>query len=112
MFFVVMFCACLLPVATASAQGTATLAPTGSDIGGFRPLSDVGGSAKVGDMFTTTDLKDFMLETLSRSKIEKTGLFGYDFIKKLIDDHLHGTTDNRKELWTLIVLQLWFDTWY
>lgn len=53
------------------------------------------------------DLKDYLLKTLSKKEIEKTGLFDYSFIKKRIDEHLNNKRDNRKILWNLVVFQNW-----
>jgi len=53
------------------------------------------------------DLKEYMMESLSRTEINKMGLFDYDFIKKKINEHLNNKKDNRKILWNLIVFQNW-----
>ncbi|MBU4580259.1 asparagine synthase C-terminal domain-containing protein, partial [Patescibacteria group bacterium] len=53
------------------------------------------------------DLKEYMLEILSRQEINKTNLFDYDFVDKVVKDHLNNKKDNRKILWNLIVFQNW-----
>ena len=53
------------------------------------------------------DLKDYMLEVLSKQEIVKTNLFNYDFVNKLIKEHLNNKKDNRKILWNLIIFQNW-----
>ena len=57
------------------------------------------------------ELKDFMLESLEETKIKRQGFFNYAFIKKLIDDHLERKKDNRKALWSLLVFQIWHQTY-
>lgn len=53
------------------------------------------------------ELRELLLDTLSESVIKRQGLFDYTYVKRLIDDHMNHRTDNRKELWTLLVFQLW-----
>lgn len=57
------------------------------------------------------ELKDFMLESLEETKIKRQGFFNYAYIKKLIDDHLEKKQDNRKALWSLLVFQIWHQTY-
>lgn len=57
------------------------------------------------------DLKDMLLDVLSRRRIEQDGIFQYDPIKRLIDEHLRGKRDNRKSLWALIAFHFWKDNW-
>ena len=58
------------------------------------------------------DLKDFCNDVLSREKIQNIGLFNYNYIKQLKQDHFSGEKDNRQKLWTLIVFHLWYDRWH
>ncbi|MBU1255529.1 asparagine synthase C-terminal domain-containing protein, partial [Patescibacteria group bacterium] len=53
------------------------------------------------------DLKEYMMEVLSKQEIAKTNLFDYDFVNKLIKEHLGNKRDNRKILWNLIIFQNW-----
>jgi len=53
------------------------------------------------------DLKEYMLENLNQAEIDRVGLFNYDFVNKLIKDHLANKRDNRKVLWNLIIFQSW-----
>lgn len=55
------------------------------------------------------DLKEPMLDLLSKERLERQGIFEYKGVRKLIDDHLALKTNNRKLLWTLLSLQLWMD---
>ena len=52
-------------------------------------------------------LKDQMREVLSSSRIAREGLFEPRNVSALVDDHLQGKRDNRKQLWTLFVFELW-----
>jgi len=57
------------------------------------------------------DLKNYMLEVLSKEEIIKTNIFNYDFVNKLIKEHLNNKKDNRKILWNLIIFQNWYKKW-
>ena len=53
-------------------------------------------------------LKPLVLDMLSRERIEREGLFDYQFITRLLSDHFAGRKDNRKPLYTLLVFELWY----
>jgi asparagine synthase (glutamine-hydrolysing) len=54
-------------------------------------------------------LKEQMLSVLSPERIAGKGFFDPKSVKRLIDDHLAGRRDNRKQLWTLFAFELWHD---
>ena len=56
----------------------------------------------------TNELRDLTLDMLSESYITQQGLFKYDYVKRLLDDHFARRQDNRKLLWTLLMFQLWY----
>ncbi len=47
-------------------------------------------------------------EFFSKDLIENQGLFNYDYINFLLNQHLSGKKDNRKKLRTYIMFQSWF----
>jgi len=53
------------------------------------------------------ELRELLLDTLSESALKRQQLFCVPYVKRLIDDHLNQRSDNRKELWTLLIFQLW-----
>jgi asparagine synthase (glutamine-hydrolysing) len=55
------------------------------------------------------DLRSLMLDTLSGSRIRRQGLFHPAEITRLVDEHLRGSKDHRKQLWTLFMFELWFE---
>lgn len=57
------------------------------------------------------ELKGLLLDTLSRDRVQRQGLFRYEAVEALLSQHFSGKRDNRKQLWTLLVLQLWYDRW-
>jgi asparagine synthase (glutamine-hydrolysing) len=54
-------------------------------------------------------LKEQMLSVLSPERIGSQGFFDPKSVKGLIDDHLEGRRDNRKQLWTLFAFELWHE---
>lgn len=58
------------------------------------------------------DLRHMVLDVFSERKIHKQGIFHYPFIQKLIREHFSKKKDNRKLIWTLMIFQLWYNTWY
>ena len=57
------------------------------------------------------DLKDLLEKAFDKRKIEKEGIFDYNYIKTLMDDFLSGRQDLRKEIWALFMFENWFDRW-
>jgi asparagine synthase (glutamine-hydrolysing) len=54
-------------------------------------------------------LKEQMLSVLSPERIAGQGFFDPHGVKRLIDEHVEGRRDNRKQLWTLFAFELWHD---
>ncbi|MBO4369560.1 MAG: asparagine synthase (glutamine-hydrolyzing) [Desulfovibrio sp.] len=46
---------------------------------------------------------------LSHDRLQKQGIFAPDAVRSLMDEHFAAICDRRKELWTLLVFQLWYD---
>jgi len=54
-------------------------------------------------------LKEQMLSVLSPERVVRKGFFDPRAVQQLIDDHISGRRDNRKQLWTLFAFDLWHD---
>jgi asparagine synthase (glutamine-hydrolysing) len=54
-------------------------------------------------------VKEQMLSVLSPERIATEGFFDAGAVKGLIDDHLAGRQDNRKQLWTLFAFEMWHE---
>lgn len=52
-------------------------------------------------------LKPLILDTLSRKRLQRDGLFNPAAVERIIHEHLSGEKDNRKQLWTLFVFNEW-----
>lgn len=57
------------------------------------------------------DLREIVTDYLSEERTRAGGLFNYQAIKKLLDDHFSGRRDNRKYLWTLLCFEMWREKW-
>ena len=55
----------------------------------------------------TDELKDLTTDYLSPSRLARQGLFNPAAVQRLMDGHLTRERDNRKQLWTLLMFQLW-----
>lgn len=54
-------------------------------------------------------LKPLMEDMLSEGKLKMQGIFNPAFVRNLMDEHISGEADHRKQLWTLLVLELWLE---
>ncbi|MBK8465833.1 MAG: asparagine synthase (glutamine-hydrolyzing) [Chloracidobacterium sp.] len=54
-------------------------------------------------------LNPLMHELLAPARLKDQGLFESDHVQTLISDHEKGIASNHKQLWTLLVFQLWYD---
>ena len=59
----------------------------------------------------TGPLRPLCEELLSPHSLGKHGLFNQTYVDTLVRDHMEGSRDNRKELWNLMVFQLWYNRW-
>jgi asparagine synthase (glutamine-hydrolysing) len=57
------------------------------------------------------ELREVLTDELSADRLRRQGLFEPASVQRLIADHLGGRRDHRKQLWTLLVFQLWFRRW-
>lgn len=56
-------------------------------------------------------LRPMLDEYLAPSVLADQGLFAVQPIQRMVRDHLEGRQDFRKPLWTLLVFQMWWNTW-
>jgi asparagine synthase (glutamine-hydrolysing) len=54
-------------------------------------------------------LREQLLFVLGADRIRADGFFDPTAVKTLIDDHMSGRHDNRKQLWTLFAFQMWHE---
>ncbi|MCK4648619.1 asparagine synthase (glutamine-hydrolyzing) [bacterium] len=53
------------------------------------------------------ELRNFTQEILSQNSIAKRGYFDYNYIKHILEEHFEGKRDYSRELWSLLVFELW-----
>jgi asparagine synthase (glutamine-hydrolysing) len=54
-------------------------------------------------------LNPLMHDLLTPERLKNQGLFDAEYVQKLIKEHETGAASHHKQLWTLLVFQLWFD---
>jgi asparagine synthase (glutamine-hydrolysing) len=52
-------------------------------------------------------LRELFGDLLSPDRIKQQGFLNAEYVTQLLQDHLAEKRDNRKQLWTLLVWQLW-----
>jgi asparagine synthase (glutamine-hydrolysing) len=57
-------------------------------------------------------LKELFGDLLSPDRIEREGFLNPEYVGALLHDHLVKKKDNRKQLWTLLVWQLWVNRYH
>lgn len=55
------------------------------------------------------EMEPFMRETLLSEKAARRDLFKPDYVARLVEEHTAGRQDHAARLWTLMMLELWFD---
>lgn len=55
----------------------------------------------------SNELKPLVLDVFSEVKIKREGIFQSAYINQLLADHFAKRKDNRKQLWTLLIFELW-----
>jgi len=69
-----------------------------------------GFAAPVGEWFKK-DLKGVLLDVFSKKKIEKQGIFSFDYINSIVGNHLSGKVDYSREIWSLFIFERWYEKW-
>ena len=64
------------------------------------------------DYWFRNELKNDLQELLSKEFIEKQGLFNYDYVSMILNDHIEGRENYKFQLWNLFVFQKWFTKVY
>jgi asparagine synthase (glutamine-hydrolysing) len=54
-------------------------------------------------------LREQLLEVLAPERLRRKGFFDPGAVQRLVEDHLSGRRDNRKQLWTLFAFDVWHD---
>ncbi|MBK7392224.1 MAG: asparagine synthase (glutamine-hydrolyzing) [Chloracidobacterium sp.] len=54
-------------------------------------------------------LNPLMHYLLASARLKDQGIFNVEYVQQLIAEHERGTASHHKQLWTLLVFQLWYD---
>jgi len=54
-------------------------------------------------------LNPLMHEMLDEKRLKEQGLFDAGYVERLISEHQSGKASHHKELWTLLVFELWME---
>ena len=57
------------------------------------------------------ELRPMLEDVLSPSRLKNEGLFNAPYIEKLKADHLKGAANNSHQLWSLMIFEIWRDTY-
>ncbi|MBM4305646.1 MAG: asparagine synthase (glutamine-hydrolyzing) [Deltaproteobacteria bacterium] len=57
-------------------------------------------------------LGELLGNLLSADRIKRGGFLNPEYVAQLLQDHLQSRKDNRKQLWTLLIWQLWADQYH
>jgi len=57
-------------------------------------------------------LRELFGDLLSFDRIKKEGFLNPSYVSSLLQDHLVNKKDNRKQLWTLLVWELWLNRYH
>jgi asparagine synthase (glutamine-hydrolysing) len=57
------------------------------------------------------ELRPWMEDSLSATRLAQGGLFDAKGVRRLMDEHVAGQADHRKPLWTLLAFHEWWAAW-
>lgn len=58
-----------------------------------------------------TDLKPYVLDTLSEEELKKHGLFDTSLVNSILNEHFSRNEIHDKLIWSLVIFQKWFDNY-
>ncbi|MBM3272752.1 asparagine synthase (glutamine-hydrolyzing) [Candidatus Kaiserbacteria bacterium] len=57
------------------------------------------------------ELRPLTHEFLGKDALDRSGVFAWQEVERLLDEHERGLRDHRKKIWTLLAFQLWYQKW-
>ena len=70
--------------------------------------SKMGFGVPIGHWFRGS-MQPFLRETLLSDRALKRGMFKPESVRRLLDHHVDGQADHSHRLWSLLMLELWFE---
>jgi len=59
-----------------------------------------------------TDLKDFLVNLFEQSRFVEMGIFKYEYIQRLLNEHISGKADHNFRIWILLNLEIWYRLYF
>lgn len=63
------------------------------------------------DYWFRNQLKEELLTMLSKSIIEEQGIFNFNYIEQILQEHFSEKRNRKSEIWSLYVFQKWYIEW-
>ena len=60
------------------------------------------------DHWFRNELKEELSSLLNDEFIKKQGIFNYEYVAKLLEEHISGKENHKGMLWNLFVFQKWY----
>ena len=57
------------------------------------------------------ELKDYLADHLLSQKARQRGMINPATVETMIQEHVSGKAEHHYQLWTLLMMELWFDMW-
>lgn len=61
-------------------------------------------------LWMRNELRDFVRDNLTESRIRRRGHFRPEAVEKIVDDHFAGTRDASNKIFTMVMLEFWYQT--
>lgn len=61
------------------------------------------------DHWLRNEMKEEVKRLFSHKHIEKQGLFQYEYVQRLMDEHFTGKRNRKDELWVLYIFEKWYE---
>lgn len=75
---------------------------------GYEKLPKSGFSAPVDEWFRN-EMRNELLDLTSEARIRRQGIFDFNYLNTIINEHLAGKVNRKTEIWSMYVFQKWYD---
>jgi len=58
-----------------------------------------------------SELKDFVVNKLSKDNLKEIGLFNQSYIDKVLEEHMSKRKDNQRHIWSLMSFVMWYENY-
>jgi asparagine synthase (glutamine-hydrolysing) len=59
-----------------------------------------------------TDLANFLRNLFEQSRFVELGIFDYDYVQQLLNEHISGKADHNFRIWILLNLEIWYRLYF